>query len=74
MSGNIHEWCHDCYAKYDSKPSVNPQGPGKGDTRVLRGGWYEAFPAFCHLGFRYDYGSKERHTFTGFRLAFSEKP
>ena len=41
MSGNAWEWCLDFYAKYPSGTQRDPQGPSKGDFRVIRGGgWY----------------------------------
>jgi len=43
MSGNVLEWCNDRYSStyYSISPTTNPQGPGTGDQRVLRGGsWY----------------------------------
>ncbi|MBX2997697.1 MAG: SUMF1/EgtB/PvdO family nonheme iron enzyme [Caldilineaceae bacterium] len=43
MCGNVREWVNDWYGSvyYASAPDRNPQGPGSGQYRVLRGGsWY----------------------------------
>lgn len=37
MSGNVWEWCWDCYDSSSHSEAVDPLG-GKGDTRVIRGG------------------------------------
>jgi formylglycine-generating enzyme len=37
MLGNVHEWCNDFYAPYDQGRKINPRGPHKGITKVVRG-------------------------------------
>ena len=38
MTGNVFEWCADYFDLYPTEKVVNPQGPSKGNNRVLRGG------------------------------------
>ena len=38
MHGNVWEWCSDWLGDYNKADSVDPQGPGIGSARVLRGG------------------------------------
>ena len=38
MHGNAWEWCSDYFAPVGSEPAVDPRGPTRGQTRVLRGG------------------------------------
>ena len=41
MSGLVSEWCWDWYKKYNSGWNVDPKGPLRGKSKVIRGGaWY----------------------------------
>ena len=48
MHGNISEWCWDWFGSYDSAACIDPTGPERGKSRVLRGGsWYDPAPSLC---------------------------
>lgn len=38
MHGNVWEWCADGRRDYLAEPARDPEGPGAGDLRVVRGG------------------------------------
>jgi len=75
MSGNVWEWCQD---RYDEKyyetckkngVVVNPTGPEKGVTRVIRGGGWLYGPRGCRAAYR-GYGRPGYRDYDlGFRLA-----
>nr|WP_233146996.1 formylglycine-generating enzyme family protein [Paenibacillus selenitireducens] len=61
MSGNIWEWCADVFSPvaYQQGPFVNPKGPTKGDTRVIRGGSYLCHKSYCN---RYRVAARSSNT------------
>jgi formylglycine-generating enzyme required for sulfatase activity len=70
MHGNVLQWCHDWYGDYPQKDVVDPQGPEKGEGRVLRGGSWDLDPGYCRSAFRsWDDPGNRRNSF-GFRLCF----
>ncbi len=69
MSGNVWEWCNDWSKRvYTSSPVTDPEGPGSGTVRVIRGGSWINFDDGCRSALRSH--STYLPTFTiGFRLA-----
>lgn len=42
MLGNVSEWCQDWFAVYSSGAQIDPQGPLRGSSKIIRGGaWNE---------------------------------
>lgn len=54
MHGNVWEWCADGTRDYAAEPARDPEGPGAGEFRVVRGGSWLYPPdnarAACRLG------------------------
>jgi uncharacterized protein (TIGR02996 family) len=75
MHGNLHEWCQDWFDSdyYLHIPAVDPPGPEKGSTRVLRGGSWSSNPIFCRSGYRC-YTDPDNQTFLGFRVVAAWSP
>jgi sulfatase modifying factor 1 len=76
MHGNVLEWCSDWYAKdyYAECDKIglisDPTGPENGEFRVLRGGGWGAYAAYCRAAYRYCNAPTSRINGCGFRLVF----
>ena len=70
MHGNLSQWCQDRLGDYPQKDVVDPQGPEKGETRVLRGGSWGFNPENCRSAYRNWNVPGTRYNGIGFRLCF----
>ncbi|MDB4930722.1 MAG: Sulphatase-modifying factor protein [Myxococcaceae bacterium] len=69
MLGNVWEWCSDWHGAYDGRPAVDPTGPSKGATRVIRGGSWEDHPRAVRASVRDALHPRDGRPTVGFRLA-----
>lgn len=71
MIGNVWEWTSDWYdaAYYAVAPLHDPQGPGAGQTRVVRGGSWGSGPDWARASVRGKFAPNERDAGTGLRCA-----
>lgn len=71
MAGNVSEWVLDWYGNYyySQSPAANPQGPGSGSNRVLRGGGFNYSAIYLRAASRDNGPPSNRNGNLGFRCA-----
>jgi len=71
MHGNVREWCSDRFGEYPAIRVTDPQGPHKGEVRVLRvGSWFNN-SKYCRAAFRGGNDPGYCSNNNGFRVIFA---
>jgi formylglycine-generating enzyme required for sulfatase activity len=70
MHGNVWEWCQDWLGDYPENNVVDPQGPKKGEYRVLRGGSWVDPPYTCRSACRCGFAPDSRYYTCGCGFGF----
>ena len=73
MHGNVWEWCQDDYINsYNNAPTDGSALTGRGSTKLLRGGSWHLYPAYCRSAYRLYYGLDYDNAYSiGFRVVCS---
>jgi formylglycine-generating enzyme required for sulfatase activity len=74
MHGNVSEWISDWYGPYPGDDVTDPSGPESGETRVVRGGSWQADAASARCAARSSRDPNARDQTLGFRVAGDRVP
>jgi len=72
----VWQWCADWYdgGYYRESPRTDPAGPGRGTSRVLRGGSWLDLGRNCRSACRLNDLPGERNDLIGFRVVCAIEP
>ncbi|MCC6522164.1 MAG: SUMF1/EgtB/PvdO family nonheme iron enzyme [Polyangiaceae bacterium] len=74
LAGNVAEWVHDWRGPYTADEQTDPQGPEKGEERVVRGGAFNgAYADWLKPAFRWGTDPQVANHAIGFRCALGPK-
>ena len=68
MSGNVWEWCYDCYSSISTEETTDPSGTTSGSSRVCRGGSWNYSAYFASVSNRSSILPYRRYSSFGFRV------
>ena len=71
MYGNVWEWVWDWKSDYSTQPVVDPVGPKKGKTKVVRGCGWGSISKYCRSANRGEMSPGARSSSLGFRIVKS---
>ena len=76
MAGNVLEWVRDCYGEdyYRHAPEADPQGPGHGENRVMKGGDWGTGAVSLRCAFRGWAAPDLANNTFGFRVCIEPDP
>jgi formylglycine-generating enzyme required for sulfatase activity/photosystem II stability/assembly factor-like uncharacterized protein len=71
VQGNVYEWCQDWFGTYPGGSVSDPQGPGTGSYRVIRGGYWFSNAYICRSADRDIHGPSSGYGGIGFRVVLA---
>lgn len=73
MTGNVWEWCEDCFVSYTADKQTDPSEVTEDERRVIRGGSFIYEPRMCRTSNRFYAGNYEINNTFGLRLAMTKE-
>jgi len=68
MMGNVWEWCEDWFGLYTADAAIDPSGPQRGYSKVIRGGSWQDGTDILRSAFRGGAPPDRARNYIGFRV------